>query len=69
MIGSLGHSLGIDVGQHIYNSLRTSVIHETEDDNVNPDSSIAISQLIKDVPFMKALAELFIDDALNELSL
>lgn len=60
------NTLGIDVGKHIYNSLRTSVIHAAEDDNVNPDSSAAISQLIKDVPLMKALAELFIDDALNE---
>lgn len=63
------NTLGIDVGQHIYNSLRTSVIHASENDNVDPDSSIAISQFTRDVPLMKALAELFIDDALNELSL
>lgn len=56
---------GKDVGSHIYNDLRMAVIHASENHNVNPDDPCAVSKLLQDLPLMRALAELFIEDAIS----
>lgn len=53
---------GIDVGSHIYRDIRTAIIHASERHNVDPDETTAVASLSRDLPLMKALAELFIED-------
>lgn len=56
-------SNGEDIGARMYNDLRTAVVHASEKHNVDPDDPISVSRLMKDLPVMKSLAELFIEDA------
>lgn len=57
-----------DVGARMYNDLRTAVVHASVKHNVNPDDPVSVSRLMNDLPLMKALAELFIEDAVTLVS-
>ena len=60
-------SNAVTVGTHIYHDIRTAIVHASENKNKDPDNPHDTASLQADLPVIKALAELFIEDHISGL--